>query len=380
MFLPIRAVGLFFCAMAAMAASSAADATPCLLLVAHKKLSKLAELLSAPHNGVQFVAASAGDQTTELHPNLVVLHKGGYDSVIATHDADAAARLALLRRLPPRVLLEPLECAMRFADRREVCRALAELAPTVAQPRFVELDGTTGDVDGVLARAGLGFPLMCKPAVACGPRGHRLSIVLRRAGLDDVLAAATAPLIAQEYVDHGGVVIKGYTVGDLLHVATRESLPDLGGGDDGMPAVVHIDSQTPLGTSLGGVGLVGRSAVAAARAPAAAAVASGGSASTAHAGAGAGADAEAPADDGARGRLRECEAAVHAVRIHMGVALLGVDMVVAPDGRLLVVDVNHFSGAPRSVPGFGEALARAVVAHRASCDSVRDSCVAPADV
>ena len=44
----------------------------------------------------------------------------------------------------------------------------------------------------------------------------------------------------------------------------------------------------------------------------------------------------------------------------LGVELMGVDMVVAPDGQLLVVDVNHFSGAPSSVPGFEAALARTV--------------------
>ena len=379
----------------AMAASSAEASTPCLLLVADKKLAKLAELISAPHDGVHFLGGAAIDVPALLaaQPGLVVLHKGGYDTAVAEHDASAAARLALLRELPSRALLEPLECAARFGDRREVCRALAELAPAVAQPRFVELDAATGDVDGVLARAGVAFPLLCKPAVACGPRGHRLSLVLRRDGLDAVLAEAAGfgtPLIAQEYVDHGGVVLKGYTVGELVHIATRDSLPDLGhalaggggggggggscctgsgsGSGDGspgalnLPAVVHVDSQQPLADALRAV--TGRAAPT--LAPAAAAVCIGDGSARADEGSGerlAAEDGSTNEDDGALGRRRECEEILRAVRARMGVSLLGVDMVIAPDGRLLVVDVNHFSGAPRSVPGFGEALARAVATH-----------------
>ena len=195
----------------------------------------------------------------------------------------------------------------------------------------------------------------------------------------DVLLRDDAPggcgaIVAQEYVDHGGIVLKGYTVGDLRHVATRPSLPDIGqrhareqaaaahapggeGGeeeqaaatdahdDESPPAVVHIDSQRPLDEALacalrGGGGTL---------APAAAA-------------------ALAVADDGVLGRRREVEDTLAAVQAHFGVALLGVDMVVAADGRLLVVDVNHFSGAPKSVPGFEEALARAV-ARRAAQQS-----------
>ena len=41
---------------------------------------------------------------------------------------------------------------------------------------------------------------------------------------------------------------------------------------------------------------------------------------------------------------------------HFGVQLVGVDMVVGADGRVLVVDVNHFSGTPGKIPGFVGAL------------------------
>ena len=147
-------------------------------------------------------------------------------------------------------------------------------------------------------------------------------------------------MLAQEYIDHGGVVLKGYTVGELRHVATRPSLPNLraaaaSAAASSLPAIIHVDSQAPVGSALGSA----LSGVAMPGAPATAAVA---------------------ADDGALGRRQEAEDVLAAVRAHLGLELLGVDMVVAPDGALLVVDVNHFSGAPATVPGFEAALAQAV--------------------
>ena len=60
------------------------------------------------------------------------------------------------------------------------------------------------------------------------------------------------------------------------------------------------------------------------------------------------------------------ERVLAAVQAHLRVQFLGVDMVVARDGRVLVVDVNHFSGAPRTVPGFLDAAADAVRNRRRS--------------
>ena len=135
---------------------------------------------------------------------------------------------------------------------------------------FAELKGygSTAAAEAAVAavaRAGLTFPLLCKPAVACGPRGHRLSLVLRAEGLTELVSSASAdgPLIAQEYVDHGGSVLKAYAVGDLEHLALKPSLPDLapllsseeGGGLAQPPALVHIDSQRPLDSALHALGV-----------------------------------------------------------------------------------------------------------------------------
>ena len=62
-------------------------------------------------------------------------------------------------------------------------------------------------------------------------------------------------------------------------------------------------------------------------------------------------DLDCPVLHGYGDHARDIDAILIAVRAHMGVLLLGVDLLMARDGRLFVVDVNHFSGAPSTVPG-----------------------------
>ena len=162
---------------------------------------------------------------------------------------------------------------------------------------------------------------------------------------DGTSSGGTGPsLVAQEFIDHGGVVYKGYTVGEALHVDTRPSLPDIGPADAraDLPSLIRIDSQSSLVDALSAYSN-GKSE-----------------------GAGKAAANETSAAATLAARRHDIDAILIAVRAHMGVLLLGVDLLMARDGRLFVVDVNHFSGAPSTVPGFAEALARVVAARGAS--------------
>ena len=380
-----------------------AGAVDCCLVLAEKKLQKLSELfLASPEEQESHVlfTSTSGDNgngvgdNTNSRDNYVVVHKAGYDLVLRNDgDAAAAARWELLQRVPSSALLEPIERAVRFADRAFMCRCLAQLWPAVQQPRFAELRGKRADV--LAAASTLRFPLLCKPFVACGPAGHKLTLVLRPAGLLDLCEGAGAsavlpqPLLAQEYVDHGGIVIKGYTVGEHTHLVAKPSLPDLaswfgggiqggstdggreGGYDENGSALLHLDSQQLPISRAAVVGVVGAGgprtsgSTAVDGRAAGAGAASGGATSSAERVVSASGDDERCAAAMERNRAA-AEAILRAVRAHMGVELLGVDMVAAADGSLLVVDANHFSGAPASVPGFAAALAQAVRRHRAS--------------
>ena len=394
---------------------AASSSVACHLVLAEKKLKKLSELFAMcpeeQESDMRFTSTSGsngdGDGGTGRSTSgteFVVVHKAAYDLVLRdAGDAAAAARWELLQRVPPSALLEPIERAVRFADRAEVCRCLAQLSPAVHQPRFAELRGTRADV--LSAASTLTFPLLCKPFVACGPAGHKLILVLRPAGLSQLCEGAgasavlTQPLLAQEYVDHGGIVIKGYTVGEYTHLVAKPSLPDLaswcaggiqgdsseggggegGGGCEGRreeeaeevrsgPAVVHLDSQQLPMSCAAVVSVLGASGTQASDGEAVGGGVTTGIAECA--GSGSGGSGGSGGSDEQCAELVEhyraaAEAILSAVRAHMGVQLLGVDMVAAPDGSLQVVDANHFSGAPSSVPGFADALAQAVRRHRA---------------
>lgn len=154
-------------------------------------------------------------------------------------------------------------------------------------------------------------------------------------------------ITAGSVVAQAGHVLKGYGVGSLRHVRVKPSIPHFTASDEGA-AVVFFDSQQPLDELHDG-------------APPQLA--------TADAAAAAGAISNSAADPGLeelRRRTPDVNAIVDAIVAHMGVQLVGVDVLVAPDGRCLVIDVNHFSGAPKTVPGFAGALAQLV---RRACSS-----------
>ena len=361
--------------------------TTCLCVLAEKKLTTLSELVNAEHDGVRYVGYRAGDSDEQqLAECDVAIHKGAYDAAVMVEDIEAARRWKVLQHLSARsALLEPLERVAVFADRGAMCQALSQLAPLVQQPRFALLDQGPATAACAAAR-GLAYPLVCKPVAACGPSGHRLAVVMREQGLQELCegqhrAVLALPMVVQEFVPHAGLVIKGYGVGTLRHTRLKPSIPHFEARADG-PALLFFDSQKPLdavasqsfggsgGDSCGGGDGVdgvdggdgggggggagsgggdgdGGAVVTAAAAAAAAATTAATAAST----------ATAATDEAALlARSAEVHAIVTAISAHMGVALVGVDVLVAPDGRCLVVDINHLSGAPHSVPGFTSAL------------------------
>ena len=189
-----------------------------------------------------------------------------------------------------------------------------------------EVRDPAADVAAAVRTAGLRFPVVCKPIQACGTvESHQLAVVMREAGLRTV----RPPVLVQEYVNHGGQMLKCYFAAGRVHVATRPSLPDLRSGAPGTPAAVRFDSQRmPLAEAFGEC--CERSA----------------------------SRCEQAANS--RTRTAEVESIVRRAASCSGVRLMGVDVVVASDGACLVVDANYFPFNPTSFPGLAEALAELV--------------------
>ncbi|KAK1408935.1 hypothetical protein QVD17_41104 [Tagetes erecta] len=68
------------------------------------------------------------------------------------------------------------------------------------------------------------FPLIAKPLVADGSmKSHKMALVFSNEGLDEL----KAPIVLQEFVNHGGVIFKVFVVGEYVKCMKRKSLADV---------------------------------------------------------------------------------------------------------------------------------------------------------
>ena len=65
----------------------------------------------------------------------------------------------------------------------------------------------------LMNEAGLTFPVICKPDIACGtPTSHTMVVVVSPNGFNMI----TEPCIAQQYIDHDDNFYKVYIVGIIM--------------------------------------------------------------------------------------------------------------------------------------------------------------------
>ena len=127
---------------------------------------------------------------------------------------------AAIRRLSSRAsMLQVLPC----------CLQLPQGIACIPRQLIVHADDALdATMEALVARAGLSLPLVAKPMLVDGSlSSHRLALVTEEQGL----GALQAPLVLQEFYNHGGVLFKVNVVGQSVTVVERNSLPDLDGGD-----------------------------------------------------------------------------------------------------------------------------------------------------
>lgn len=270
-------------------------------------------------------------------PRTIVAHRAMHDAARAHADADAARRLKALARLDARgLLLDPLKRVLPFGDRA----ALADLVVAAGYghllPECVLVESEADDAADAAARAGLRYPLLCKPRVACGTAAsHELAIAFSADGVRR-LRSLRPPLLLQRYVPHGARVLKVYSAGGVVHQLERPSLPDLGvatasaGGGVAPPDVVSFSSQgAPPGADAFGAH------------------------ACAHA-----TQCGAAAWEAARARTAE---AAPRLASRLGVSLLGLDFVVCAErGREFLIDLNYWPATCLSFDGAAAAFAAVV--------------------
>lgn len=318
-------------------------------LLPDKVVAKMAACLESDHD-VRFVRLDPQRPLAEQGSFDVLLHKLAHEMALGastgTENSIVRQVKALLRQRPEVVAVDSLESSECLSDRLVICtklRAAAERGYPIAQPRFALVADTSCLVQEVRA-AGLRYPVIVKPRIACG---HASTHVLCLLPSEEAAATAvvqqslpTAALV-QEYVRHGGSLIKVYYAGGRIHVCTRKSLP---GVTRDMCAFV-FDSQKPLPTEFD-LGLAVPQAKHAestsTQLP-----------SESHK------EAESRGGEGASELRRLAEAVSDAFG---GLLLFGCDVIIEHEScRAFVVDVNSLPFSTDSFPGLTTALKAALV-------------------
>lgn len=226
------------------------------VLLPDKVVKKLTPCLTNDDDRVRFVRLDAS-RPLDTQPRVdVIVHKLAHD--IAANRADGEgespyiiALRAHLRDNPNIVAIESLRNAELLSDRAAMCltlQAAIDVGYRMQQPRFaIARSGFAGDLVEAVDVAGLSYPLVIKPVLACGRADtHELALVTGREALLHAHTMWRMPVVAQELVEHDGYVLKGYVTGRYLHVSTRRSLPSARVLLSLGPRVITFDSQRPL--------------------------------------------------------------------------------------------------------------------------------------
>lgn len=93
---------------------------------------------------------------------------------------------------------------------------------------------TVDDILMSMNEAGLTFPVICKPDIACGtPTSHNMVVVVSPSGFNLV----TQPCIVQQYIDHDDSFYKVYIIGNDIMYYQRPSTPNLTASSSNSTAV-----------------------------------------------------------------------------------------------------------------------------------------------
>ncbi|TVU30127.1 hypothetical protein EJB05_21734, partial [Eragrostis curvula] len=269
----------------------------------------------AAQHGIRLVAVDASRPLVEQGPFDLIVHK--------LYDQAWRAQLEAFTALHPDVpVIDPPAAIERVLDRFTMLDVVSGLsvasasaavdgAPSVGIPKQVvvhdaaALEDDPDAVDGVID--GLRFPLIAKPVGVDGSAAsHDLCLVYRREGLRGL----HAPVVLQEFVNHGGVLFKVYVVGDHAVCVLRSSLPDVADerlrDDDAADAAVPFANISLLAPPSAGV--------------------------------------EMPPAEFINRVARE-------LRRALGLHLINFDLIRANEGKYFILDINYCPGYSK-MPGF----------------------------
>ncbi|AED92334.1 Inositol-tetrakisphosphate 1-kinase 1 [Arabidopsis thaliana] len=172
-----------------------------------------------------------GIDLVKLDPTKSLLEQGKLDCIIhKLYDVYWKENLHEFREKCPGVpVIDLPEAIERLHNRVSMLEVITQLRfPVSDSERFgvpeqvVVMDSSVLSGGGALGE--LKFPVIAKPLDADGSaKSHKMFLIYDQEGMKIL----KAPIVLQEFVNHGGVIFKVYVVGDHVKCVKRRSLPDI---------------------------------------------------------------------------------------------------------------------------------------------------------
>ncbi|XP_009361152.2 inositol-tetrakisphosphate 1-kinase 1-like [Pyrus x bretschneideri] len=192
----------------------------------------------ASRYGIDFVPISIPDSTTAAK---TLIEQGPFDCII--HKIYGPHWNQHLKeyssQYPQTLILDPPESIERLHNRVSMLDVFAafELKPRqsgdkfqskISVPKQVLVDHYPEGEEEAKLLAALEFPVIAKPLLVNGStKSHEMCLIFSPKGLRSLLADTNSPILLQQFANHGGVVFKGYAIGEHVQCVKRRSLPDI---------------------------------------------------------------------------------------------------------------------------------------------------------
>ncbi|EOA21132.1 hypothetical protein CARUB_v10001475mg [Capsella rubella] len=172
-----------------------------------------------------------GIDLVKLDPTKPLLEQGKLDCIIhKLYDVYWKENLHEFREKCPGVpVIDLPEAIERLHNRVSMLEVITQLRfPVSDSEKFgvpeqvVVMDSSVLSGGGALGE--LKFPVIAKPLDADGSaKSHKMFLIYDQEGMKIL----KAPIVLQEFVNHGGVIFKVYVVGEHVKCVKRRSLPDI---------------------------------------------------------------------------------------------------------------------------------------------------------
>ena len=201
-------------------------------------------ILYCNNNNVEIKYIDLDKSIEEQGPFDLILHKITYS--MKESDLNSLNQIKNLENYiknhPEIIFLDDLNSVSLTLDREKLNLALSSIEwpkdIKISSPKAQMLySNDKNQIEYTIQN--LKFPLLVKPKGACSTdESHHLRLVSSSKSLE----TAIIPSLLQEYINHGGIVYKIYTIGDHLEVGARPSTRDILPGEE---LILDFHSQKP---------------------------------------------------------------------------------------------------------------------------------------